>query len=130
MFTIRNIGGVALFLFATTFLWITPAFASKGVSTEGALWAGTRVLALTTMAGLIIATVGLFRRDTWWETVAVASAVVGLVAVLTFWFAASSAGETTAWFTALVVATGCVGVLLLLRVPALEQWVTHHVMSG
>jgi len=25
MFTIRNLGGVALFLLGTTFLWLTPA---------------------------------------------------------------------------------------------------------
>jgi len=130
MFTVRNIGGVALFLFATTFLWITPAFASKGVPTEGSLWAATRILALVTMAGLVVATVGLFRRDAWWEAVAVASAVLGLVAVLIFWFAANRAGETTPWFTALILGAGCVGVLVLLRVPALEQWVDHHVMSG
>ena len=130
MFTIRNVGGVALFLFATTFLWITPAFASKGVSTEGPLWAATRIVALVTMAGLVLATVGLFRRDAWWETIAVASAVLGIVAVLVFWLAASRSGETTPWFTALILAAGCVGVIVLLRVPALEQWVDHHVMSG
>ncbi|WP_152191893.1 hypothetical protein [Georgenia satyanarayanai] len=130
MFTIRNVRGVALFLFATTFLWITPAFASKGVSTDGLLWAATRILALLTMAGLVVATVGLFRRDAWWETVAVASAVLGVVAVLAFWFAASRAGETIPWFTALILGAGCLGVLVLLRVPALEQWVDHQVMSG
>jgi len=130
MFTIRTIGGAALFLFATTFLWITPAFAGKDVSTEGTLWAVTRVLALATMAGLVVATVGLFRHAPWWETVATGSAVVGLVAVLTFFIAATRAGETTPWFTALILGAGCVGVLVLLHVPALEQWVDHHVMSG
>jgi hypothetical protein len=34
MFTIRNLGGVALFLFGTTYLWLTPMFASRGVSTR------------------------------------------------------------------------------------------------
>ena len=33
MFTVRNLGGVALLLFGTTFLWLTPAFAPKGVAT-------------------------------------------------------------------------------------------------
>jgi hypothetical protein len=36
MCTIRNLGGVALFLFGTTFLWLTPAFATPGVSTMAA----------------------------------------------------------------------------------------------
>ena len=130
MFTIRNVGGVALLLFGTTFLWITPAFASRGVPSAGLWWAVTRVLALLAMAGLIIAAGGLFRRDPWWEPLAVGSAVLGLVAVVTFGVAAIRAGEVTPWFTATVLATGCLGVLLLLRVPAWEQWVDHHVMGG
>ena len=130
MFTIRNLGGVALLLFATTFLWITPAFVSKGVSTDGAFWALTRILALATMAGLLVATFGLFRRDGWWEAVAIGSAVLGLVAIVIYLIAATRSGETTPWFTATVLALGCAGVLSLLRVPALEQWVNRHVMGG
>lgn len=34
MFTVRHVGGVALFLFGTTFLWLTPAFATRGIPTE------------------------------------------------------------------------------------------------
>lgn len=60
----------------------------------------------------------------------VLAALVGLVAAAVFWVAASRAGETTPWWTALVLAVGCCGVLLLLRVPRLEQWVDHHVMDG
>jgi hypothetical protein len=30
MFTTRNLGGVALFQFGTTFLWLTPAFSTPG----------------------------------------------------------------------------------------------------
>ncbi len=49
MFTIRNLGGVALFLFGTTFLWLTPSFASPGVSTKGVAWSVTQVLALNVL---------------------------------------------------------------------------------
>ncbi len=44
MFTIRNLGGVALFLFGTTYLWLTPMFASRGISTKGLWWSVTQVL--------------------------------------------------------------------------------------
>jgi hypothetical protein len=60
MFTIRNLGGVALFLAGSTWLWLTPAFASRGVSTSGLLWASTRVLSLVTIALFVLATWGLF----------------------------------------------------------------------
>lgn len=128
MLTIRTFGGVALFLFGSTFLWINPAFASRGVSTEERCGRSPES-SRSAMAAFRVATVGLFRRDSWWETVAVVSAVVGLVAIATFWIAASSSGETNPWWTALVLAVGCAGVLVL-RVPRLEQWVDHHVMSG
>ena len=80
MFTIRNIGGVALFLFGTTYLWITPMFASEGISTRGVLWSITNVLAFLTLIGFTIATWGLFKKAGWWDNVAIASAVLGLVA--------------------------------------------------
>ena len=129
MFTIRNIGGVALFLFGTTFLWLTPTFATPGLSTGGFLWALTLVLALVTLAGFTLATWGLFQRDSWWERVAVGSAVLGLVTLIPYWIAAAGAGETTPAFNVLIHALGSVGVLALLEMPQLEHWVDSHVMG-
>jgi hypothetical protein len=129
VFTIRNLGGVALFLFGTTFLWLTPAFATRGVSTEGFLWALTRVLAFVTLIGFTVATWGLFRRDSWWEGLAVGSAVLGLVVLVPYWIAAARAGETTPGFNVLIHALGSAGVLVLLLVPQLERWVGSHVMG-
>ncbi|HEU5456366.1 MAG TPA: hypothetical protein VFU85_11845 [Nocardioides sp.] len=129
MFTIRNMGGVSLFLFGTTFLWLTPMFASKGVSTQGVLWATTRALALMTLAGFVVATWGLFQRSTWWESVAVASAVLGLAALLPYSVAAVRSGEVSPGFNVLIHAVGCAGVLVLVLVPQLEHWVDAHVMG-
>ncbi len=130
MFTIRNVGGVALFLFGTTFAWITPEFVTAGLKNTGALWATVRVLALATAAGFTVATWGLFQRTSWWETVAVVSAVVGAIALIPYLMAAREAGETNPWFTALVLTLGIAGVLVLLLVPSLERWVNSHVISG
>lgn len=130
MFTIRNLGGVALFLFGTTFLWLTPAFASKGVSTKGALWTITLVGSLLVLIGFSVATWGLFRGAGWWDTLAVGSAVAGLVVLVPYWIAAARAGETAPWFNVLIHAAGSVGVLVLLTVPVMERWVDGHVMAG
>lgn len=130
MFTIRNVGGVALFLFGTTFAWITPEFVTAGLKNTGALWSTVRILALATAAGFTLATWGLFQRTPWWETVAIGSAVVGVVTLIPYWVAATKAGETNPWFTVLVIALGSAGVLVLLLVPSLERWVNSHVMSG
>ena len=130
MFTLRNMGGVALLLFGTTFLWLTPAFAGPGVSTTSIWWSITRVLALATLAGFTVATWGLFTRGPWWEAVAIASAVLGVLVLIPYWIAAHSAGETTPWFNVLVHALGDAGVLILLLVPALTMWVEGHVARG
>src|SRR5919205_312981 len=98
MFTIRNLGGVALFLFGTTFLWLTPSFASAGVSTKGAAWSLTQVLAL--------ATIVLFTVAGWWELVAVVAAALGLLVLIPYWLAASHAGEPTPGFNVVIHALG------------------------
>jgi hypothetical protein len=130
MFTIRNLGGISLFLAGTTWLWLTPAFATKGVSTSGATWAVTRALSLLTIAAFCVATWALFARYGWWEAAALGSAAVGLVTLLPYWFAAHGGGETagTATWNALVHVLMVGGVFALLLVPQLEQWVDHHVM--
>jgi hypothetical protein len=130
MFTIRNLGGVALFLFGTTFLWLTPSFASQGVSTKGAAWAITQVLALVTLALFTAATWGLFTKAGWWEAVAVGAAALGFLALIPYWLAASHAGETNPGFVVLIHALGSVGVWVLLLVPSLERWVNGHVVAG
>ena len=130
MFTIRNIGGAALLLFGSTFLWLTPSFASAGVSTRGAMWSVTGVLALVVVAGFTAATWGLFTNAGWWEPTALASAALGILVVVPYWLAASHAGETTPGFNALIHLLGDVGVFALLLTPTLEKWVHAHVAAG
>jgi hypothetical protein len=129
MFTIRTLGGIALLLFGSTFLWLTPMFASRDVSTTGALWAVTAVLSYVTIAGFCVATWGLFQRATWWEPIAVGSAVLGVAVLVPYWIAAERAGEVTPWFNVVIHAIGSAGVLILLLVPPLERWVNSHVMN-
>jgi hypothetical protein len=130
MFTIRNVGGAALFLFGTTFLWLTPSFASPGVSTSGVAWSISQVLALVTLALFTAATWGLFKKAGWWKLVALVAAGVGFVVLVPYWIAASHAGEVNPAFTVLILALGNVGVLVLLLVPSLEHWVDGHVLAG
>jgi hypothetical protein len=132
MFTLRNIGGVALFLAGTTWLWLTPAFATKGVSTSSTLWDVTRVLCLLTIVVFSVSTWGLFARDGWWEATAIAAAALGLVTLVPYWFAATDGGEATGTvaYNAALHVVMVAGVFVLLLVPNLEHWVSRHVMAG
>lgn len=130
MFTIRNVGGVALFLFGTTFVWLTPMFAAAEVDTSGVAWSTAAVLAAVTIIGFTIATWGLFRRTDWWEPLAVASAAAGVVTLVPYWIAAQGSGVANPVFDVVIHAAGSVGVVLLLRVPRLEHWVDGHVAAG
>lgn len=132
MFTIRNLGGVALLLMGSTWLWLTPEFAGRGVSTAGQLWAVTRLFCLLTVAGFSIATWALFARHSWWETAALGSAVLGVLALLTFSVTATRGGESAGAVTwnVFVHVLMLTGMLALLLVPSLERWVDNHVMSG
>ena len=82
MFTLRTLGGIALLMAGSSWLWITPTFATRGVNTSGIWWNITMVLALLTVLGFLVATWGLFARWSWWENAALASAALGLVAKL------------------------------------------------
>jgi hypothetical protein len=132
MFTLRNLGGVALFLAGTTWLWLTPAFAPKGVSTSGALWGVTRILCLLTIAAFCVATWGLFARQGWWEIIAIAAAVIGLLSLVPYWLAATASGVATGSvaYDSSIHVLMATGVLVLLLVPTLEQWTSGHVMNG
>lgn len=132
MVTVRTLGGVALLLAGSTWLWLTPAFAGRDVTTGGFWWALTRVLALVTVVAFCLATIGLFARQSWWERAAVAAAMLGLVTLVPYWVAADRGGEPTAsssW-NVLVHVVMAGGVMALVLVPTLERWVDHHVMSG
>ena len=62
MFSIRQVGGVSLFLFGATFLWLTPVYAASRIDTSGTVWAAAGVFAAVTVIGFTIATWGLFGR--------------------------------------------------------------------
>jgi hypothetical protein len=130
VFSIRNIGGVSLFLFGTTFVWLTPMFAAADVDTTGAAWTAVALLSSATILGFTVATWGLFKGSNWWEPLGVACAVAGLVTLVPYWMAAAGSGVANPVFDVVIHAAGSFGVLLLLRLPRLERWVHGHVATG
>lgn len=84
MWTFKNILAIGLFLFGSTFLWMTPAFAGRTPPPTGAAWTAVNVLALVAVAGFTVTAWATFKEYRWWWTVAIASACIGLLAVIPF----------------------------------------------
>src|ERR1700674_688807 len=83
MLSFRNLLAIAIFLFGTTYLWLTPAFAGK--SATGTVWAAVQLLAYAAIIGFAVAAFGIFKGTGWWEPIAIGSAVIGMAAVISYW---------------------------------------------
>jgi hypothetical protein len=84
MWTFKNILALGLFLFGTTFLWMTASFAGRVPPPTGTAWTLVNGLALAAVAGFTLAGWAVFKTYSWWPTPALLSAVVGLVAAVPF----------------------------------------------
>ncbi|HZD69729.1 MAG TPA: hypothetical protein VFA45_12750 [Actinomycetes bacterium] len=122
--TWRNTGAVALFLYGTTFLWLTAAFAGTPNPPAGTAWSITNVLAIATILGFSVAAWGVYKVTSWWDRLAIGSAVFGFAPLIPYWVAAHTvSGSGNAAFVIAIHVIGNAAVLLLLLVPALEHWV-------
>ena len=73
----RNLGALALFLYGTTFLWLTAAFAGTGTPASGTAWTVTQLLVIATIGGFSVAAWGIYKATSWWARLAVGSAIFG-----------------------------------------------------
>jgi hypothetical protein len=84
MWTFKNVLAMGLFLFGSTFLWMTPAFAGRTPPPTAAAWTVVNVLALVAVAAFTVTAWAAFKEYSWWWTAAIVSASVGLLAVMPF----------------------------------------------
>jgi hypothetical protein len=124
MLTFRNVVALGVFLFGTTYLWLTPSFVGK--SATGAVWTVAQVLVMAAILGFALAAGGIFKASSWWEPVLILSAVVGMASVVPYWIGIQSmAGAVNA--AAVENALGHVGgalvVIAVLLIQPAEHWV-------
>ena len=117
--TRRNVAAATLLVYASTFVWMTSAFAGTKTPPGGAMWATATVGALASLALFTLAAWGVFRSKGWWERAASAGAIVGLATLVPYWIAASSTPEPG--LSKPIHILGSAAVLLVLLVPALER---------
>lgn len=63
-----------------------------------------------------------FRNTSWWEPIAIVSAIVGLIVLIPYGIGASSLGVANLWTNVALHALGSVAVLVVLLVPPAHAW--------
>jgi hypothetical protein len=127
----RNLGALALFLYGTTFLWLTAAFAGTGTPASGTAWTFTQLLVLATIGGFSVAGWGIYNASWWWERLAISSAILGFAPLIPYWLAARPAvGAGTVAQGVILHAIGNALVLVLLLAPPTKHWIQNQVQRG
>ena len=67
MWSFKNILALGLFLFGTTFLWMTASFAGRVPPPTGTAWALVNGLALAAVAGFTVAGWAVFKTYSWYS---------------------------------------------------------------
>src|SRR5688572_7505253 len=130
MFSLKNWVALGLFLFGSTFLWMTRDFLANPREGIGALWSVVQVLVLVTIIGFTVAAWALFKEAPWWEAVAIASAIVGLAALVPYVVAVrqvGDGGDTGVQMNIAIHAMGIAGVFVMAVVPVVHDWIVRRI---
>jgi hypothetical protein len=117
----RNVSAAAFFLFGTTFVWMTASFVGQTPPPKGILWTVVDLIALLAVAMFSAAAWGVFHQTSWWESVAVVSAIVGLLAIVPLTIAIQGVVMNI-----MTHATGSLVVLATALLPAVHDWFAHR----
>jgi hypothetical protein len=128
--TRRNVTAATLLVYASTFVWMTSAFAGTKKPPGGATWAIADVGALASLALFTLAAWGVFKSRPWWERAVSAGAIVGSAALVPYGLAASTTGVSGPGLNSTIHIAGSAAVLLVLLVPALERRMTAWLSGG
>jgi hypothetical protein len=130
MLTFKNVVAVGLFVFGTTFLWMTRDFLANPRDGTGALWSIVQVLAFASIIGFTAAGWGVFKDSTWWEAVALASAVVGLGALLPYVIGIvqlGQQGDAGVQINIAIHSVGVAAVLAIVLLPVVHDWFARRI---
>jgi len=82
MWTFSSVVALGLFLFGSTFLWMTAAMAGTTAAADRV--DADHALRFAAVIGFTLAAWAVFKQYAWWDTAALVSGTVGLVAVVPF----------------------------------------------
>ena len=130
MFSFKTWVAIGLFLFGTTFLWMTRDFLSNPREGTGVLWSVIQTLAFAAIVGFAAAAWGVFKGGAWWEPVAIASAVLGMAALVPYVVGVrqvGDSGDAGVQLNIVIHAVGIMAVFALVLVPVVHDWIAKRI---
>jgi hypothetical protein len=130
MFSFKNWVALGLFLFGSTFLWMTRDFLANPREGTGALWSVVQVLVLVTIVGFTVAAWALFKEASWWEPVAIASAIVGFAALVPYVIGVrhvGEAGDAGVQINIAIHEVGIAAVFVVSLLPLVHDWIARKI---
>ena len=119
--TRRNLAALALFVYGSTFLWLTAAFAGTAKPPGGITWAVTDTFAYLSIVMFSGAAWSIFKSRSWWENIAAAAAVLGSLGLIPYLIAALSLGLPGPGINTTFHVVGNAIVLSSLLIPELRR---------
>ena len=129
MFTFKNWVALGMFVFGPTFLWMTRDFLANPREGTGTFWSTIQVLALVAIVWFSIAAWLVFKEASW-EPIALASAVVGLAALVPYVVGVQRVGDSGDAGVQINIAVHVVGVAVvfaLVLLPAAHDWLAKRI---
>ena len=130
MFTFKNWVAIGFLVFGSTFLWMTRDFLANPRAATGSVWSAVQVLVLIAVAGFTVAAGVVFKEASWWEPVALVSAVVGLAALVPYLIGIRQVGDASdagVQMNIAIHAAGLVAVFAVVLVPLVHDWVARRI---
>jgi predicted permease len=130
MFSFKNWVAIGLFLFGTTFLWMTRDFLANPREGTGVLWSVIQALVFAAILGFAVAAWGVFKEGAWWEPVAAASAIAGMAALVPCVIGVrqvGDSGDAGVQLNIVIHAVGIVAVFALVFVPVVHDWIARRI---
>jgi len=130
MFEVKNWVAIGLFLFGSTFLWMTRDFLADRRMGTGMVWSIVQVLVFVAIAGFAVAAWGVFKEASWWEASALASAIVGVVALIAYGIGivqVGDQGDAGVQINIAVHVLGLAAVLAVVLLPAVHTWIDKRI---
>lgn len=130
MFTLKNWVAIGLFVFGSTFLWMTRDFLADRRAGTGLVWSIVQVLVFAAIAAFTVAAWGVFKDSSWWETAALISAIVGVAALGAYAIGivqVGDQGDAGVQINLLIHVVGLAAVLAVVLMPALHTWLEKRI---